>query len=635
MLPGARSRALVPSPQTPATSHSTPRASLLRVALLAALAASCCPALSAQAIIFIGPIGTALTDTAVFYSSQACRAYIGTIQGEYYDLSVAVDGYPNDSYDSGVFYELSDADPQDQPLYGPFSVLIPPYGETVDATLWSSIPEGSPCGYGPWTFSYSFIAASLPVLDSPSPGPGTILGTSNVGFVWDGGSGGANQFYLYLGTTGPGSSDIYNSGVTTASSVTVPSIPANGATVYAELGSSFGTGNWYPQDFIYTEFSPAQLTNPTPGLGTILDTSNVTFQWNPGNDATLFKLILGTEGPGSANLYNSGVTSSTSLTVPTLPADGVTVFATFGQQVNGTWQYGQYVYTESGSPTPSALIGPPPGLGTILGASNVTFQWTPGGGPALYDLMLGTTGPGSSNLLTAVTGAASVTVPSIPSDGVKVYARFWQLISGTWQYNDYVYTESGSPTPAELTDPTPNPSTILGTSNVTFHWSPGVGPTLYELRLGTSPGSANLFSTGGIRATSVTVPSIPSDGVKVYARFLQQISGAWQYADYVYTESGSPTPAVLTTPTPGLSTVLGVTNVTFQWTPGVGPTLYELRVGTTGPGSGNLVNSGGIRATSLTVPTLPAKGQKVYATLYQQISGVWHATTYEYTESPP
>jgi hypothetical protein len=372
-------------------------------------------------------------------------------------------------------------------------------------------------------------------------------------------------------------------------------------------------------------------------LTTVLGSSNVNFQWNAGNvPGEQFQLILGTEGPGSANLFNSGITSATSITVPTLPADGVTVFTTFGQQNNGTWQYGQYVYTESGSPTPADLTTPTPGPGTVLDPGNVTFQWTRGAGPALYELMLGTSGPGSADLFSSGgTAATSVTVPGIPADGVTVYARFWQLMDATWQYNDYIYTESGSPTPAELTTPTPGPSTVLGATDVTFQWTPGAGPTLYELRLGTSPGSANLFGTGGIRANSVTVPSIPSDGVTVYVRLLQRISGTWQYTDSVYTESGSPTPAVLTTPTPGLSTVLGTTNVTFQWTPGAGPTLYELRLGTIGPGSGNLFSSGGIRATSLTVPTLPDKGAKVYATLYQQISGVWHTTTYEYTESPP
>jgi hypothetical protein len=129
------------------------------------------------------------------------------------------------------------------------------------------------------------------------------------------------------------------------------------------------------------------------------------------------------------------------------------------------------------------------------------------------------------------------------------------------------------------------------------------------------------------------VPSIPSNGVTVYARFLQRISGIWQYIDYVYTESGSPTPAVLTSPAEG--SVVGATNVEFQWSAGGGATLYEFRLGSDGPCTYNLFNSGGTRATQATVPTIPAKGAKVHACLLQLIDGKWQSTDSTYFESSP
>jgi hypothetical protein len=37
--------------------------------------------------------------------------------------------------------------------------------------------------------------------------------------------------------------------------------------------------------------------------------------------------------------------------------------------------------------------------------------------------------------------ALSTSVATLPANGVTVYARLYSKINGTWQYNDYVYTE--------------------------------------------------------------------------------------------------------------------------------------------------------------------------------------------------
>jgi serine protease len=73
------------------------------------------------------------------------------------------------------------------------------------------------------------------------------------------------------------------------------------------------------------------------------------------------------------------------------------------------------------------------------------------------------------------------------------------------------------------------------------------------------------------------------------------IGGAWTYTDYIYTESPPPVNAALLSPTPG--TVLGST-ATFTWSPGTDVTMYVLHVGTTGPGTQDLYNSGYTTATS-------------------------------------
>jgi len=374
---------------------------------------------------------------------------------------------------------------------------------------------------------------------------------------------------------------------------------------------------------------PSTLISPTPGLTTILGPSNVPFQWTTGVEVTLYQLTLGTTAPGASNLFfYKG--AATSVNVPNLPANGVKVYARLSSQINGAWQSTDYLYTESGAPVPAVLTSPTPGLTTVLGASNVLVQWSTGTGVNLYQLNLSAIAPGGSELHIYKGAATSISVSTLPANGARVYARLYSQINGVWQYNDYLYTESGSSIPATLTFPTPGGST-LGTSNQAFIWNTGTGVSLYQLNISAiAAGGSDLFSYKGT-ATSANVPSLPVNGATVYARLYSYINGTWQYNDYLYTESGTPVPATLTSPTPGLGTVLGTSNVPFQWSAGTGVSLYQLNLSAIAPGGSDLYLYKGA-ALSTSVPTLPANGVTVYARLYSKINGAWQYNDYVYTE---
>ena len=94
-----------------------------------------------------------------------------------------------------------------------------------------------------------------------TPAPGSILAGSSVGFGWSAGAHVTN-YQLMLGTTGVGSSNVYNSGSTTATSVNVTGIPTTGATLYARLSSEIA-GTWSSADYTYTEASPAPTLSST------------------------------------------------------------------------------------------------------------------------------------------------------------------------------------------------------------------------------------------------------------------------------------------------------------------------------------------------------------------------------------
>jgi len=288
-----------------------------------------------------------------------------------------------------------------------------------------------------------------------SPTPGTQLSGSSVTFSWSAG-GGVTQYEFRLGTTVPGSSDVYNSADAATTSLTtglVSGIPTYGVTLYARLYSKIN-GVWQWHDYTYTESGtpvPAVLIiPPSPTPKSTLTGSSATFSWSAGVGVTQYEFRLGTTGPGSSDVYNPAEAVTTSLTtglVSGIPTNGVTLYARLYSKINGAWQYIDYTYTESGTPVPAALITPPsPTPESTLTGSSATFSWSAGVGVTQYEFRLGTTVPGSSDVYNsadaATTSLTTGLVSGIPTNGVTLYARLYSKINGAWQYIDYTYTEA-------------------------------------------------------------------------------------------------------------------------------------------------------------------------------------------------
>jgi len=499
---------------------------------------------------------------------------------------------------------------------------LPTTGAKLYVTLFSQIN-------GAWKpVSYTYTQAGPPVpatLLSPAAGS-TLPGTSAT-FTWSAGTL-VDAYSLTLGTTGAGSSNLYNSGPITTTSVTVTALPLSGATVYATLSSQIG-GVWQSQNYLYTEATPTPAAMTSPAAGSVLAGSSVTFSWSAGIGTTAYDLYLGTGGAGTSNIYNSGSITGTSVTVTGLPMNGVNLYATLYSKINGAWVPAAYVYTEAGTMVLAMMTSPAPG--STLAGSSVNFTWTAGMGPTAYTLYVGTA-VGASNIFKSGTlTATSAAVTGLPTTAALLYVTLFSQINGAWKPVSYTYTQAGPPVPATLLSPAAG-STLPGTS-ATFTWSAGTLVDAYSLTLGTTgAGSSNLYNSGPITTTSVTVTALPLSGATVYATLSSQIGGVWQSQNYLYTEA-TPTPAAMTSPAPG--SVLAGSSVTFTWTAGSQVTAYSLTLGTTGANSSNLYNSGSITATSVTVTGLPALSATVYATLSSQIEGVWQATSYTFTEAAP
>jgi hypothetical protein len=216
---------------------------------------------------------------------------------------------------------------------------LPTDGVTVYVLLRSEIG-------GIWyDTNYTYTAAgSLTPPALISPAPGSHLSGSTAAFQWSPGSG-PNAYLINVGTKWPGADDIYGSGVTTATSATVPGLPTNGVNVYVLLRYLFN-GVWTDLNYTYTaagSITPPVMTTPAPG--SVLPGASVTFNWTPGTGVTAYSLFAGTYGPGYFNIGGSPTLTTTSFTLPNIPTNGKPVYVTLRYQINGVWQTTGYTYT--------------------------------------------------------------------------------------------------------------------------------------------------------------------------------------------------------------------------------------------------------------------------------------------------
>jgi len=360
-----------------------------------------------------------------------------------------------------------------------------------------------------------------------SPAPGSTLAGSSASFTWTTAAG-ASSYWLFLGTTGTGSKNLFDSGQTTSTAATFSGLPTNGSTIYARVYTGYN-GTLVYNDYTYTAAAPAVLTTPTPGSS--FTSSSVKFEWNAatGSANQGYKLSLGTTGVGSSNLYESALQTTTSATVSNLPTAGGTIYARLYTSYSGVLVYNDYTYTAWMQPP--ALTSPTPG--SSLPGPGATFTWTAEAGSDGYWLFLGTTGVGSSNLYdSGQQTATSTTFSSLPTNGETIYARIYTRYNGVMVSNDYTYKAA-----AQAVLMTPAPGSSLASASATFSWTAatGSGNQGYWLLLGTTgAGSRDVFDSGQQTATSVTVGNLPTDGATIFARLYTRYNGTLVYTDYTY-----------------------------------------------------------------------------------------------------
>ncbi len=490
---------------------------------------------------------------------------------------------------------------------------------------------------------YEFTAASnssgVPGITAPAAG--TVLPGDTVEFSWAD-NGAAVTAWEFLVGTSAGAGDLYSSGVLayTSQSATVTGLPTDGSTVYVRLRYE-SDGAFSEIDYQYTAFTPGsgEPAIVDPAAGSTLPGPEVTFSWSAnGADVTKWQLYIGST-PGTSDLYRSRLLTpdKLSLTVSGLPTDGSKVYARLRYEIAGSGTTSEVVveYTAAGSGTP-ALVAPVPG--SVLPGDTATFGWADNGSAVTsWELLVGTSA-GAGDLYSSGTLAASTLsaeVSGLPTDGSTVYVRLRYEIDSAVTDADYQYTAAtiiiGEPS---LT--TPVPGSVLPGDTATFGWGAnGSAVTAWELLVGTTAGAGDLYSSGVLDAStlSVDVTGLPVDGSTIHVRLRYEIDGVFAELDYQYTAASpaGPDPEI-TDPVPG--SVLSGATVTFNWTAnGAAVSKWQLYIGST-PELSDIYRSRVLSSdkTSLTVGNLPVDGSTVYVRLRYKIDG--SATTesvFEYT----
>ncbi|MCP4106107.1 MAG: hypothetical protein GY749_11300 [Desulfobacteraceae bacterium] len=336
-----------------------------------------------------------------------------------------------------------------------------------------------------------------------SPAPGLTLNSTSLTLKWN--TSNADQYWLWVGTTGVGSKDLYSDDQGTDMSRTVYSLPNSGETLYVRL-HSLVDGEWVYNDYTYTAYTAAKAEMQTPAPESVLTSASETFVWSDAG-AEQYWLWVGTS-PESNDVYSDSQGTNTSRMVAGLPGGGETLYVRLLSLVNGEWLHNDYTYTaysialaEMQSPVPESA----------LSSTTETFTWSDAVADQ-YWLWVGTS-PESNDVYSDSQGTnTSRMIAGLPGNGETLYVRLHSLVNGEWLYNDYTYT-AYSISLAEMQSPVPE--SALSSTTETFTWS-DAGADQYWLWIGTSPGGKDVYSDGQGTNTSRTIANLPDQYMSDY-----------------------------------------------------------------------------------------------------------------------
>ena len=209
-----------------------------------------------------------------------------------------------------------------------------------------------------------------------SPTYNSTLTNSSATFEWTANNEPVTAWWLFIGSS-VGADDVYKKYLPSSTSVSVNLLPTDGRTLYVRLWYQIA-GVWQFTDGQYTSATlsaPAMTSSYV--FGSTLGSTGVTFNWTANGDSIDAWWLFVGSSVGATDVYSKYVPgASTSTSVSSLPMDGRTLFVRLWYQRGGVWQFVDGQYTAATLSAPAMTV---PALGSTLGNSNVTFNWTANG----------------------------------------------------------------------------------------------------------------------------------------------------------------------------------------------------------------------------------------------------------------
>jgi hypothetical protein len=435
------------------------------------------------------------------------------------------------------------------------------------------------------------------------PQEGATQVNPNVQFTWNAVSN-AQVYYLYVGSA-PGLKDVYDSGETTKTALSVRL--ATGATYYARLYTE-SNNIWHAaSDISFTTVTPSILLSPANQAGL---QRSVLFSWKPVTGASAYYLYVGST-LGAKDVFDSGEVQVTQLT---RILNGGTFYARIYTLINSQWYASADVsFSVAAPPTPASLTSPSVGS-ALFSTSPVTFSWTAVPSATVYYLYVGTA-LGAKDVINS--GEIKVTQLNRTLLPGTYYARIYTEIAQLWYVSsDISFSVSGG---SALVFPANGANDI--DPYINFTWQSYQSATAYSLSVGTTPGGSDTLATGSVTSTSFQASVSLQSNTTYYAQLGTLLSGNWFYTNSSFTTGTGI--AHLLTPSDGALNIDPFSKL--SWTPVSDAQTYYVYVGSA-PGLKDVYDSGEIRATSLAVPTLKPDTQ-YFVRLYTEKNSQWYSSS--------
>ena len=423
-------------------------------------------------------------------------------------------------------------------------------------------------------------------------------------------------YYLYVGTA-VGAKDLVDTGELQPTSYLAPGLPS-GQTLYARIHTKIG-GAWRYTDstFSAAPSAPVKATLTYPVNGAVNADLTQPVQWTSVANVQAYYLYVGTV-VGAKDLVDTGELQQTSYLAFGLPADQ-TLYARMYTKVGGVWRYSESTFSAAPS-TPVTATLSYPGDGAVDIDPLLPATWTNVVDAEAYRLTIGSTA-GANDILDSFETLYTFFAIGIVPPGPTLHATLWTKVGGIWRSRQSTFTASSIAPRFNA----PTDGAIAVGPAQPFEWTPPANTTTNSLRVGTSPGAADVFDSGHITTTSVVVSGLPSTGL-LYAAASSMVNDIWRRTDIRFTLEASIAPSTMLAPSgPG---VPFDTVEPFEWTAVPIARGYRLTIGTS-PGASDLHDSGEILVTRRFVPDLPLGS--LFGRLSTKIAGQWYASDFAFT----